>query len=367
MKALDLLKHGLADGSHVGAQIYVSQNGQPVIDSGVGESQPGVAMSSDTINHWLSSGKPVAAVAIAQQWERGRLELDDPVAKHIPEFAAGGKQRITIRHLLTHTGGFRAPTLDLTRDADQLLPLVYVEPLESGWIIGRTAGYHPASSWLILGELVRRLDDQHRTYDRYVREMIFEPLGMSDSWIGMPAEHFHDYQSAQRIGWMFNTSRPHEQPLGRAPTATHAGQVSPGGNLRCPAHDLGRFYQMLLGHGSLNDYQILKPQTVEALTARHRVGIFDQTFGAIVDFGLGFILDARHDRPGERPPPYGYGQRASSRAFGHSGSQSSCAFADPEYGLVVAWLCNGQPGEPEHQRRQGAINAAIYEDLGIDM
>ena len=63
--------------------------------------------------------------------------------------------------------------------------------------------------------------------------------------------------------------------------------------------------------------------------------------------------------------PYSFGERASRRAFGHSGVQSSCAFADPEHGLVIAWLCNGMPGEGKHQPRQRAINDAIYADVGI--
>jgi CubicO group peptidase (beta-lactamase class C family) len=68
---------------------------------------------------------------------------------------------------------------------------------------------------------------------------------------------------------------------------------------------------------------------------------------------------------GENPAPYGYGPHASPRAFGHGGVQSSIGFADPEFGLAVAWACNGQPGEPRHLLRNDAVNAALYEDLGL--
>jgi CubicO group peptidase (beta-lactamase class C family) len=64
--------------------------------------------------------------------------------------------------------------------------------------------------------------------------------------------------------------------------------------------------------------------------------------------------------------PYGYGRKASPNTFGHSGNQSSCAFADPVHRLAVAWLTNGMPGERRSQQRQRAINNAIYEDLGLD-
>jgi CubicO group peptidase (beta-lactamase class C family) len=62
---------------------------------------------------------------------------------------------------------------------------------------------------------------------------------------------------------------------------------------------------------------------------------------------------------------YGFGPHASADTFGHSGNQSSCAYADPKHGLVVAWTCNGMPGEAKHQARASAINRAIYEDLGL--
>jgi len=63
--------------------------------------------------------------------------------------------------------------------------------------------------------------------------------------------------------------------------------------------------------------------------------------------------------------PYGYGRFASDATFGHSGAQSSCAFADPEHELVVAWVTNGTPGERPHQKRHREINHAVYEYLNL--
>src|SRR5260370_40335137 len=98
---------GIHAGLHLGAQLYVSRHGAVIADAAAGESRPGQPLRRDDLMLWLSSTKPVGAVAIAQLWERGRLELDDPVARHIPEFAAHGKAAITLRHLLTHTPGIR--------------------------------------------------------------------------------------------------------------------------------------------------------------------------------------------------------------------------------------------------------------------
>src|SRR5947207_5991151 len=104
---LAVLNRGLTDRLHVGAQLYVSLDGQVVADIAVGDARAGVPMRTDTLMLWLSAGKPLAAVAIAQLREQGLLDFDDPVARHIPEFAQNEKARITIRHLLTHTAGLR--------------------------------------------------------------------------------------------------------------------------------------------------------------------------------------------------------------------------------------------------------------------
>src|SRR5262249_3237413 len=103
-----ILHDGIVHGLHLGAQLYVSQFGKLLADLAIGESKPGVPMRANTINLWMSSGKPIAAVAIAQLWEQGKLDLDDRVGKHVTEFAVRGKEAITIRNILTHTGGFRA-------------------------------------------------------------------------------------------------------------------------------------------------------------------------------------------------------------------------------------------------------------------
>jgi len=76
-------------------------------------------------------------------------------------------------------------------------------------------------------------------------------------------------------------------------------------------------------------------------------------------------LAALRARYGPDTVPYGYGPHCSPRTFGHGGSQCSIGFCDPEHCLVVAWVCNGRCGEGRHQRRNRAINTAIYEDLGL--
>jgi CubicO group peptidase (beta-lactamase class C family) len=163
----------VAAGLHLGGQLYVTQHGKTVADLAFGESRPGTAVRADSLMQWLSATKPIAAVAIAQLWERGLLQLDDAVAKYIPECAANGKEHITLRHVLTHTGGFRSRVdLELGCTAwPEAIERVCAAKKERRWSPGRKAGYHVASGWYALGDVVRRLDG--RPFAQYVREMIF--------------------------------------------------------------------------------------------------------------------------------------------------------------------------------------------------
>ena len=143
----------------LGSQVYVSRYRKPIADLSMGLSREGVPMTPDTMMIWFSSTKAVTAVAVAQQWERGKLELDDPVARYIPEFGNRGKEAVTIRHVLTHRGGFRMAdggNRSLSRTMSENLKEIYQAELEPGWEPGKKAGYHPTSGWFILGEVVQR-------------------------------------------------------------------------------------------------------------------------------------------------------------------------------------------------------------------
>lgn len=354
-----LILQGMQSGEHIGAQLAISRGGESLADFAVGESRPGVPMTPSTIMLWLSSTKPIAAVAILQLHERGLLQLDQRVAEFIPAFAAGSKENIQIFHLLTHTGGFRTALLgEPETEWDEVIRRICIARREPGWTPGNKAGYHVATSWYILGELVRRIDG--RFFSDYVREEIFLPLGMRDSWIGIPIEQFRAY--GDRIGQMQQTERA-DQPPYRWSTEQGATKCAPGANGHGPIRELVEFYEMLLGGGSRGDAQIIKAESVQRMTSRQRKGMFDETFKHVMDWGLGLIINS--SRYGAETVPYGYGRYASDPTFGHSGSQSSAGFADPERQLAVGIVFNGMPGERAHQARMRAVCDAIYEDLGL--
>lgn len=359
-RTIELIQSGIDQRLHIGAQAYVSVRGEIVLDEAIGESRPGVAMRSSTLMPWMSCTKPVVALAVGQLWERGLLDLDDPVARYIPEFGARGKETISIRHLLTHTCGFRTmPAIAEDASWEAIIASICEMTLEAGWIPGEKAGYHTRSSWFILGEIIRRLDA--RGVDRFVREEIFEPLGMNDSWIALPRNRYDAY--GERIGWLMNTAKGEPAFDPARDSAEAANRVIPGAGGRGPIRELAKFYEMLLARGQAGGRRIASPQTVEAMTARQRTGMYDHTFKFICDWGLGFKLDSKiHGKDFE---PYGYGVHASHRTFGHGGAESSVSFADPKHGLVVAICLNGMPGDRAHQNRMHAILTAIYEDLSL--
>lgn len=346
---------GLRDGLHPGAQIYISRGGQTLLDDAFGEAREGVPMRPDSIALWFSAGKPITAVAIAQLVERGQTGWDAPVATFIPEFAANGKEGITLRHLLTHTAGLRAADdIEDSLSWDQKIQRICALPLDPGWTPGQRAGYHVSGTWYLLGEVVRRLSGM--PLDAYTRENVFAVTGMNDSSLSLSDADVRRY--GDRIAFLYDTAAETPQPRLDWNDESGLTRCRPGGSARGPIRELGRFYAAMLAGGGA----MLKPGTAAAVTARQRTGLLDETFQYRMDWGFGFILNSNRDG---FQMPYSYGRYASRNAFGHSGNQVSCAFGDPAYQLVVAWACNGMPGERRHQPRQRAINNAIYEDLGL--
>jgi len=175
---------------------------------------------------WLSSSKPIAAVAIAQLWERGKLDLDDCVAQFMPEFGVHGKQVITLRHVLTHTGGFRSRVdLGWSGDVwDETIKQVCAARLERNGRPGHKAGYHINSGWFVLGEVIRRLAG--RPFDQYVHEEIFAPSGIDDACFALTEEQYE--ACAARLSPVYDTSGEGVKEVEFWSGAAGAGRCIPG-------------------------------------------------------------------------------------------------------------------------------------------
>ncbi|MEM7625508.1 MAG: serine hydrolase domain-containing protein [Planctomycetota bacterium] len=390
-KTTERIERGIEAGLHPGAQVCVWRGPDCVVDCGLGHTRPpetdqsspvlagnvvqepagrswvaAEALTSDHLTLWLSAGKPITAVAVAKQVEDGVIDLDDPIVEYVPEFGERGKHNITVRHVLTHTGGFRSVVFRYPEQTwDESIEAVCSGRLETGWEVGVTAGYHPHSGWNILGRVLEICTGQ--PLGEHLRGAVLEPWGMDDTWVGMPEDVFE--RQAPRLTPVANTTGHAPQPTDMEQRGWVVGQ-RPGGNVYGPARDLARFYRALLGGGELDGFRVLEPETLALFTDRHRKDTTDRTFRAVMDWGLGFMPNnARHDAANaETHPiatPYGFGPHASDVAFGHGGNQVSVGFADPEHDLAVAVVFNGQPGEPAHQKRMHTVLAALYEDLGL--
>lgn len=356
---VDVFEQGRARGLHHGLQLWVAHRGQVQIDAALGDASPGVPLTADHWLQWLSSGKPLTAVLIAQLKERGELEWDDAVTRFLPEFAANGKGGITVRHLLTHTAGLRQIETGWPEcEWDATIERICQAAPDPDAVPGQTAGYHVASTWFVLGEIARRCRQQ--PFVDIIRESLLEPCGMSETSFALTASEQQTLGDRNAPLWertKFGLERLdwHEPPRVTRP--------SPGSSARGPVRELGRFYETLRQASLGNAAQILQPETMAELTTRQRIGEFDQTLGHVIDFGLGVIIDS--NRYGTDSVPYGYGRACSEQTYGHGGAQSSQGYCDPVHELTVAYVFNGRAGEAQHSRRCRSLNDAIYRDLGV--
>jgi CubicO group peptidase (beta-lactamase class C family) len=355
---VELLERRRDDGWHLGAQAYVSLGGVPVLDVAIGASTPGRALQVDDVMLWYSAGKPWTVAAILQLWERGRLGLDDLVADYLPGWG-NGKERCTLRHVLTHTGGFPMPS-DPLFDSDLSFEeeVAATAATRASWEPGTSAGYHPASGWRVLGAVVQAVDG--RRIDDYLAAELATPLGCTSTSLGIPLDR--QAELGERIvpvrwtGWTmplmvegavrmvpYRVERWHNEPW-------HIAKVSPGGGMRGPARELGRIYESFLGFGPA----VLEPRTVEVMRAVHRHGMPDRTFeGKPLPWGLGVSVT--------------FSGGTGRHVFGHGGMASSRAFADPECGLVFCVVTNGLASPDQHEQRFLELVDATYSALGDDV
>ena len=354
------IEKGRRQNLHFGVTVSIRLDGSALADFSLGETPDGHPLDSGFLLPWLSAGKPLTAVAVLREVERGRLHLDRPVADVIPEFATTGKEVVTLRHLLTHTAGLDTTPVGWPQAPwKTIIDRICDRGIRDGFEVGESAAYDPARSWFVLGELLRRVDG--RMPHEIVQNDICRPIGMASTWIAMT--HAEYEVNANRIAKVAARDERGGLKQTHAWTEDFWTAPSPGSSTRGPVHELALFYEMLLRGGSLNGVRILGPEMVSLMTSRQREGLFDATFQHKVDFGLGVLVDS--NRYGAETVPYGFGLYSSPNSFGHGGAQTSIGFCDPERQLVVAWVANGAPGEPQHNRRNRELNSAIYLDLGF--
>jgi CubicO group peptidase (beta-lactamase class C family) len=303
--------------------LVVLRDGEVVLDRRVG-------CERDALFYTFSVSKPFVALAVHLLAQRGMLSLDDPVAMHWPEYAAHGKDRITIRHVLTHRSGVPFSSGTLVGDAlamtDWGRSVALAENAKPRWPAGDFVGYEVLSFGFILGEIVRRVSGS--PIDEFLDSEFFVPLrlpnirlGLADGEVdrGVPLESRGTLQKSTRM--TFNRSRVRQA-------------VVPAAGISASAYDLARFYKAMLKGGKRRDVRVLSKSTVLEARRVSSEGERDRTLHTHPRWAHGFQLGG----PSIAPRPMG--RKGSLLAFGHNGSSTCNAWADPDRGVVFVYLTN---------------------------
>lgn len=293
--------------------------------------------------------KPLAAAAVLLLVERGLCHLGTPVADLVPEFGRGGKQAVTIEHLLTHTSGISEQWIDAVPYAtrDEYLARIRQAPLL--WPAGSHVAYCSAG-FSALEEVIERTTGTPAA--QFLAEALFAPPGMRDTYY-RPEEELH-----ARI---VECARPNGQDMVRE--ALEVGTLAGAGF--STARDLVRFGNLFLAGGRAagpGAPQVLSPTGVAAmlLDRTSHLPSAPGTPPGVRRFGLGWVL--------ARPALWAC-DLVSPRAFGHPGSSGAYLIVDPTYDLVVALLANRWGGDPTGMAEvlNGAVAAVAADERGTAM
>ena len=311
-----VLRRAAADSTFPGAFAVVGRRTGVIAHAAVGRIDwDSTAAQPDERTLWdLASLTKVIGMtsAMMQLVERGRMEIDAPAQRYVPEWAGPGKAKVSLRHLLTHSSGLPAFRRydTLTTNADSITQLLLAEPLDT--LPGGKMVYSDIGAYL-LGRIVERVSGQ--PLDRYLEEQVFRPLGMTETMY-RPSRELLPRIAPTEI----DTIRGKIHGAVHDPRAFYLGGVSAHAGLFGSARDLARFAQMYLNGGELGGVRIFRPETIELFTTRQ-----------VADRALGWQKPSGTNSAGHF---------MSERAFGHTGFTGTSIWMDPEHDIFVILLSN---------------------------
>lgn len=365
----NMIKTDIGREKYDGAVVGLARRGKIVMHEAFGfaERAKGRAARTDDVFHYFSVTKAPTAVTVLSRVERGELSLTTPIAEVIPEFGAVGKQRITVAHLLTHTGGMMtgSPPLPPEKLANIQAVVAFASQLPPETIPGETVSYSSTVAHCVLAEVVRRLDGGHRSFREILTEEVLDPLGMRDSWLGLRRD-----LAARRVPVVVrdrgdNLLPPDliegfNQMLDERAEMPFAGMIG-------TVADLLRFAEMLRCGGELNGARILSPAMVR-LAATIHTGLMPNNIWnwvrekrgwPVFPANLGLSLFVR----GEGIFPIHFGTLASPSTFGAIGAGSAMFWADPERELSFACLTAGLLEESRSLERFQRLSDLVFASL----
>ncbi len=382
------LETAVAEGRVAGAVGLVARGGELLSFDVVGmaDREAGTPMANDTLFRIASMTKPITSVAVMMLFEEGRLALEDPISKFLPELSGArvlkgdgsrdtvpSEREITIQHLLTHTSGITyefigvEPLATMYGEAGVSNGLIETEGTIADLVkqLGSLPLLHqPGERWSygqstdVLGRLVEVVSGQ--SFDVFLRDRIFTPLGMKDTGFFPPEDQAARMAAVYEWSEADGLRRLPEEPIVQGhlkySTTFHFNGprtfFSGGGGLASTAPDYFRFAQMLRNGGELDSVRLLKPETVALMTQNH---IGDLSMGldlSIPDpmrFGLGLSVKSTSDAQGGRG------------TFGWAGFYHTLFWIDPEKDVIGIFL--SQLRLPEGKDLQGEFQRAVYEAL----
>jgi CubicO group peptidase (beta-lactamase class C family) len=312
-------------------------------------------MRPDTM-FWLASmTKPVTSVAILMLQDDGKLSVDDPVSKYLPEFAglktpSGKPANITIAQLLNHTSGLASPRrTEASRSAKTLREL-------AGIYLSSPMQFEPGSSWayttsgfVVLGLIVETVAAQ--PFDAFLQDRLFDPLGMKDTTFyptdGQRLRLARAYRANPGTGVL--TAQEGIWSGGPDPRRGECVPLGDGG-LFSTAGDYARFCQMLLSGGTLEGRRYLSPAAFRALatvcTGDLPTGYSKRKLNHVLGWGLGVAI--------VRAPGDGVSAWLSQGSFGHPGAWGTAAWIDPVKGAVYVMMVQ-RPNMPDNFENPPAL------------
>jgi CubicO group peptidase (beta-lactamase class C family) len=346
------------DYRELGASFAVIRRGKVVVDMWGGSMTAAIDkpwMRGSLANVW-STTKGVTAIVMGMLVDRGLVRYEDTVARHWPEFAANGKGAITIAQAMSHQAGLPGFAEPITA-MDQCDWDGCVKKLERqapAWEPGTATSYHAMTYGWLAGEIVRRVAG--KTIGQFVEENICGPL-RAEVHIGLPM--LDDGLAAEMIAprtapampsqlpdaAMMALANPQQDPTLPNMREWRVAEI-PAANGQASAMGLARLYDGLLD-GRLMSKDTLARMTAPATSDGRR----DMLLGFTDCWGMGMALNV--------PGIYG----PNPRAFGHSGWGGSFACADPDAGIVMAYVCNQMGADLVGDPRAAGLCKLVYEKV----